>query len=273
MKKKKMKRLIPIALAVLSGLFLANYLLQTLWAHRTEEFVPDYPRVTITEESDDETLFLQTGLGERAIDKLIDQDRFDTALALQDAVFEPSETVCTPLLGWFTREDRREPDGRIELVDLQPGDILLTLATHSVGWRHGHAGLVLDENSVLESVSIGEKSAIVNADHWTTYSNFVVLRVKDADEGLQQEVAEYARENLCGVSYRLLAGWIGEKALETDEAWFGAHCSYLIWYAWNQFGYDLDSDGGRLVSCDDILNSKLVEVVQVYGMDVRDYKK
>ena len=266
-KKKNIMRSIPIALVVLSGLFLANYLLQTLWAHRTETIVPDYARVTISEESDYETLFLQTGLGESAIDKLIAQDRFDVALALQDAVFEPAKTLCAPMFGWFTREDRRESDDRVILVDLQPGDILLSLSTHSVGWRHGHAGLVVDADSVLESVSIGEVSDVVGASHWTTYSNFVVLRVKGIDEERQKAVAAYARENLCGVSYRLLSGWIGDKAPQVDEAWFGAHCSYLVWYAWNQFGVDLDSDGGRLVSCADILNSELVEVVQVYGMD------
>ena len=58
-----------------------------------------------------------------------------------------------------------------------------------------------------------------------------------------------------------------------DEAWFGAHCSYLIWYAWNRFGYDLDSDGGRLVTCDDILNSPLVEIVQVYGLDLESVEQ
>lgn len=268
-KKTNIRRLIPIALAVLSGLFLVIYLLQTAWAHRNDEFVPDYERLTITEETDRGTLFLQTGLSGSAVDKLIAEDRFEVALELQDATFEPKEAECISLLGWFTREDRREADERITLVDLQPGDILLTFSTHSVGWRHGHAGLVLDEDSVLESVSLGEVSGIMNANHWTTYSNVVVLRVKGTDEALQEEVAAYARETLNGVSYRLLAGWIGEKALETDEPWFGAHCSYLIWYAWNRFGYDLDSDGGRLVSCTDILNSGLVEVVQVYGMDPR----
>ena len=33
------------------------------------------------------------------------------------------------------------------------------------------------------------------------------------------------------------------------------------------FGYDLDSDGGRLVTSADLLHSDLLEVVQVYGMD------
>lgn len=264
---RKGYRLIWSAAVTVLALYIINYLLQAYWAHRHGEYVPEYERVPITEDSDDETLFLQTGLAHTAVNKLIDQDAFNVALELQDAIFEPAETKCSSLFDWFTREDRRESDERIRLVDLQPGDILLTFSTHSVGWRHGHAGLVLDEDAVLESVAIGQSSAVVRPDHWTTYSDFVVLRVKEIDETTQKEVVSYARENLCGVSYRILSGWIGEKAPETDEAWFGAHCSYLIWYAWNRFGYDLDSDGGRLVSCADILNSELVEVVQVYGMD------
>lgn len=270
---KKIRHVIMSGLVIGLSLYIVNYLLQTAWVHRADYTIPEYDRVSITEETDRETLFLQTGLGESAIDKLITQDKFTIALDLQDAVFEPTETECESLFDWFTREDRRETDARIVLVDLRPGDILLTFSTHSVGWRHGHAGLVLDETSVLESVSIGEVSAIVSPTHWSTYSNFVVLRVKGSDEALQKEVAAYAREQLVGVSYRLLSGWIGEKALSTDDPWFGAHCSYLIWYAWNQFGYDLDSDGGRLVTCDDILNSDLLEVVQVYGLDLLNRKQ
>lgn len=264
---KKVRRVLISGFMLGLGLSVGNYLLQVYWAHRAEYIIPGYDRVAITEETDGETVFCQTGLGESAWEKLIAEDKFELALDLQDAVFEPMKTECVSLLGWFTREDRRNVDERIVLVDLQPGDILLTFSTHSIGWRHGHAGLVLDETSVLESVSLGEESAIVGTGHWTTYSNFVVLRVKGIDEALQKEVAAYAREQLNGISYRLLAGWIGEKALEVDEPWFGAHCSYLIWYAWNHFGYDLDSDGGRLVTCDDIFHSELLEIVQMYGME------
>ena len=260
---------------VLAGVVICvgNYLLQSCWAHRETYLTPNYERVSIAEDTDPEILFLQTGLGESAIKKLISKNQFDLAIALQDAVFEPKKTECVSLLGWFTREDHRAEDERIVLVDLQPGDILLTFSTHSVGWRHGHAGLVLDEYSVLESVSLGERSAIVGIGHWKTYSDFVVLRVKDADEELKQKVVSFGREHLNDISYRLLAGWLGEKAPGVEEAWFGAHCSYLIWYVWNQFGYDLDSDGGRLVTCDDILNSELVEIVQIYGLNLKSIQK
>lgn len=270
---KRVRRRIILIVAIGFGVYLANYLLQAFWAHRAEYTIPEYDRVFITEETDREILFLQTGLGEQAVEKLISENQFELALNLQNAVFEPKDIECISLLGWFTREDRREKDERIVLVDLQPGDILLTFSTHSVGWRHGHAGLVLNEYSVLESVSLGEKSAIVGIDHWKMYSNFIVLRVKGADEELRREVATYGGEQLNDISYRLLAGWLGKKAPGVDEAWFGAHCSYLIWYAWNQFGYDLDSDGGRLVTCDDILNSPLVEIVQIYGLDLKNRQK
>ena len=252
-------------LAVGTALYIGNYCLQTFSAHRHGEYVPEYDRITINEDMDRELLFLQTGLGSQAIDKLIAQDQFEVAFDLQDAMFEPTKTRCTPLFGWFTREDRRTSDGRIVLADLRPGDILLTFSTHSLGWRHGHAGLVVGENAVLESISIGQVSTVVSADHWRNYKDFVVLRVKGVDEDRQKAVAAYAEDHLNGVSYRLLSGWIGEKAGNIDDPWFGAHCSYLIWYAWNQFGVDLDSDGGRLVTCDDILKSDWVEVVQVYG--------
>lgn len=48
---------------------------------------------------------------------------------------------------------------------------------------------------------------------------------------------------------------------------FGMQCAYLVWYAWNHFGYDLDSDGGHFVTSADLLHSDLLEVVQVYAME------
>ena len=32
-------------------------------------------------------------------------------------------------------------------------------------------------------------------------------------------------------------------------------------------GFDLDSDGGRIVTAKDIANSSLLEVVQIFGVD------
>ena len=187
---------------------------------------------------------------------------------------QSGEVECVPLLGGFTREDRTVPGGgvKFQFSDLQPGDILVTLSTHSLGWRHGHAALVLDEETTLESTVWGEDSSLGKTDSWKRYSGFAVLRVKDAPE-MGERVAEYAERELCGVPYHLSAGVLGEKAPDTEAPYFGVQCAYLVWYAWNSFGVDLDSDGGRLVTPADLLLSDKLEVVQLYGMDPRKFLK
>lgn len=193
----------------------------------------------------------------------------------QEHFVQSKDVVCTPLLGWFTREDKRvdEKTGAFiqgeDFADLQPGDILLTLSTHSLGWRHGHAGLVIDKDRTLECMILGSDSCYADPQEWRTYSGYCVLRVKGVSAKQQQAVAEYACSDLRGVPYHLTAGFIGAKAPASDRAYFGLQCAYLVWYAWNHFGYDLDADGGRLVTCTDILQSDLVEVVQVLGMEVK----
>lgn len=261
----------PRWLFAFAAFLLLFYAAQRFWAHRIGYFVPDYPQITLTENTDYETIFLQTGLGPSAAKNLLEAGEFQTILDTQDAFFHPPEATCTPLLGWFTREDRLVNGASVPLVDLQPGDILITLSTHTAGWRHGHAALVIDEDIVLESIVLGTNSTLVNAAHWATYSNYAVLRVKNITPELQQQVVQYSTEHLQDVPYHLTSGWIGPKAPKPEDAQFGLHCSYLVWYAWNHFEYDLDSDGGRLVSAHDLLRSDLLEVVQIFGMDPRNF--
>ena len=270
MRLRRWQKWILCTLAALLALVLLVYLLQRFWAHRNGYFHPDYERVPLTEESDYETIFLQTGLGRSAVDKLLAAGDFQTILDAQEAFFNPPDTSCNAMLGWFTWEDRLETTGT-PLVDLQPGDVVLTLSTHSLGWRHGHAGLVIDSGTTLECVVLGTDSTLVNAAHWSNYSNYAVLRLKDITPKLQQEIVEYSLSTLVGIPYRLTSGFIGPKAPDPEDWQFGVHCSYLVWYAWNHFGYDLDSDGGRLTSSYDLLHSDLLEVVQVYGMDPRQF--
>ena len=263
----RQKRLLTLLLLI-AVVVLIFYLLQRVWAHRTDFFVPDYPRVTLTEQSDPETIFRQTGLGPSAAARLLEQGDFQTILDAQDNFFAPPKRVCTPLLGWFTREDRLA-EGVFIPIDLQPGDILVTLSTHTAGWRHGHAALVIDKDTTLESILLGTDSCLVSTNRWYTYSGYAVLRVKGVTPELQQQVVQYSLEHLQGIPYRLCAGFLGPKAPESDAPQFGLHCSYLVWYAWNQFGHDLDSDGGRLVTSHDLLHSDQLEVVQICGIDPR----
>ena len=254
------------------------YFLQHSWAHRKESFVPEYPYEVLTEDSDYETFFRQTGLGRSAVDKLLEAEDFEKILEVQEDFRRPVEVSCTPMIGWFTREDKLVPGARSrsggteealgpDFVDLQPGDILLTLSTHSLGWRHGHVALVIDEETTLECAMLGTDSHFCSVQHWRECAQYIVLRVKGVSLEQRQEVAAYACEELQGVPYHLSSGFIGPKAPDPDAEYFGLQCAYLAWYAWNHFGYDLDGDGGRLVSSDDLLQSELLEIVQMYGMD------
>lgn len=262
-------------------------LLQGPFAHRTPPFVPDYPQSDLTAllaqesltDGDYETLLLQTGLGRPAVDKLLTYGDIGKAQILdtQTAFFAPVTVVCDELCGPFTKEDHMVDAGgqtvwAPPLVDLQQGDILLTFSTHSFGWRHGHAGLVVDdqgEGITLEAALIGTDSMQMPASHWRNYSNYLVLRLKDVTPELQSSIASYSVEYLLGIPYHLTSGFLGPKAPEVDAPWFGVQCDYLVWYAFQHFGYDLDGDGGRLVTTTDLALSPLLEVVQVYGIDPR----
>ncbi len=270
MRLKKWHKITFAIILSISLLIATLFVSQTLFAHKKDYYTPDYERVTLTEESNYETIFLQTGLGRQVSEKLISEGRFDEILKAQELFFEPPKAECTSLLGWFTREDRLS-ESATPLYDLQPGDILVTLSTHSVGWRHGHAGLVIDKYSVLESAVLGSNSEIASVSHWNTYSNYAVLRIKNVTPELQLEVTSFAHDKLNGVPYKLTSGLFGEKAPSPDSDSFGLHCSYLVWYAWQHFGFDLDSDGGGLVTTSDILNSNSIEVVQIYGMNPNDF--
>lgn len=276
---------LPLAvLSVLVGLVLLNLLLQSVWAHREPYWVPQYPREelealleketrTLEEEN---TLFLQTGLSPRAVEDLLAQGESGKAqiLAAQTGFFENPQPQCVTLIpGRITCEDRQldEAGNRVYAVPLAPleaGDIILTFSTHTLGWRHGHASLVVDpvQAITLEAVQLGSDSATVYAQHWRTYSNFMVLRVKDATPEERMQVAGFAIEHLNEIPYSLLAGIFGEKAPNPSDPLI-AQCAYLPWYAWQTLGVDLDSDGGRIVTVLDLAESPYLEVVQVYGME------
>lgn len=222
-------------------------LAQTLVAHRPGTFfTPDYAQEDLStllaqdslSDSDYQTLFLQTGLGRSAVDRLLSAGEAGRAAIRQiQATFFADYTItCDPLLGWFTREDHlKDAQGQTayapELAGLQPGDILITLSTHSLGWRHGHAGLVVETEdglTALECVVLGTNSRVVSLDHWRNYSNVAVLRVKGLDAEGRKEAADYAMEHLLDIPYHLSAGFLGPKAPDPDSFYFRA-CNAPTW--------------------------------------------
>ncbi len=215
----------------------------------------------------------QTGLGKAATDSLRAQGDmgYETLMLTQAQYLADYEVQIKPMffIEFFTKEHRlMNSDGETvygpDFVDLRPGDILVSLSTHSIwGWYHGHAGLVIDEDTALESRALGENSVYTNLQYWRRYTSYAVLRVKGADEQMVAEVLEYAEEHLYDVPYDLLAG-LGADKFESGD--IGTQCGHLVWQAWQSVGVDLDSNGGRIVSPADLLYSDKLEVVQVYGL-------
>lgn len=167
----------------------------------------------------------------------------------------PDTYLCRPI-SLFTREElltRRTHT----LPPLENGDILLTFSTHTFGWRHGHAGLVVDaeQGLVLEAQQLGSPSSLAQAEHWSRYPTLQVLRLKDADSEVRQAAAAYAAGSLAGLPYRLSSGLLPARGEEIASV----QCAYLVWCAYSRQGWDLDGDGGRLVTVADLASSPLLE--------------
>ncbi len=240
----------------------------------------------------------QTGVNEAVVRQLLEQGMWRRLLKIQKTYFTPVEIECmnsTPLTVCenVSGEGMRE----VEWVPLRDGDILITKNSRFLGWRNGHAGLVVDaqEGIVLEAVMLGTDSRLCSLEKWKEYPSLMILRLKErfdqrsghametagVGEGelLRSEwVSDYAKRQLCGIPYRLSAGvyerlreGIGEKAYVSGGekgVWpnvRGTQCAHLVWLAYMQSGMDLDSDGGLIVTPSDISHSPYLEIVQMYG--------
>jgi len=148
------------------------------------------------------------------------------------------------------------------LPDLKVGDILITLNTYTFDWRHGHCAIVINDVQMktLEHTSIGSTSLINDAYEWGRYPSFAVLRYPDSN--IAKKAAEYAKQQLCGVKYSIFAGIIGEKNNNSKS-----NCSHLVWLAYKYAGVDIDNNGGKIVTPENILSCTSLKVVQLFGMD------
>lgn len=278
-------------LAVLAALILGAVLLLVLTrplAHLSAPFTPGYPMEDLTPlldghpltDSEYETLFLQTGLGRAGVDSwlALGEAGVQAILDTQAAFFAPRQARCDPLAITTWEDHHVDGAGNVTygfpMAPLAEGDVLLSFSTHTLGWRHGHAGLVVDAANglTLEAVLIGSDSAVVYARHWASYTTYLHLRLRDLTGEQQEAITRFAWEELDGIPYRLTSGIFSpDKFQDPDSDGLGAQCAYLAWYALAWAGYDVDSDGGRIVTVGDIAQSPLFEVVQVYGLDPEDY--
>lgn len=276
------KRIATIIAAIILIIFINQFM---NWLIEDEgSWTPDYPKIELKElvlkgnltKADYNTIFMQTGLGRDSVDFLFqskDEDEIIKTLdKYQDNFFSSGDYECRVMAVIVHEERIRDENGRLakgfEIMDVRNGDILITKATHSLGWRHGHAALVTDKfkGETLEAIRIGENAMLQSIDKWQTYPSFIQLRLKDHDSAETEKIAEYAKSELLGLPYGLLTG-IPEKAPDEIRR---TQCSHLVWYPYNRFGYDLDSDGYWLVTPNDIVNSEYLDVVQVYGVNTNE---
>lgn len=237
--------------------------------------IPDYAMVDIApilikaehsvlSKEEYKLLYEQTGLGPSGVDALVMEGRLEILTELQKNLFAIVQVECTPNT-IITREERTQSKALIPYIE--DGDILVTFNCHAFVWRNGHAAIVADAEKRLavESGQLGTKSRVVSIEHWKSYPAFVVLRLKDADGEERAAIGAYARQELVDITYRLEAVKSGLKR--------GTHCAHLTWYAYAHFGYDIDDDGGWIVTPRDIFDSELMEIVQIYGMSMPDFEE
>lgn len=236
--------------------------------HKSGAWTPDYEMCDILSvlekknfsEEDYEILYAQTGLTKTAIDELVSAGKTEKILRIQKAFFTEYEWVNEPFAP-FTCSDRLNEV--IPLAELEDGDIIITPNSHFSFFKTGHVALVVDaaNGRILNATGYGNKSGLEDITELSCRPGFLILRIK-AEKEIRNAVVEYAKDNLTGLKYSLLSGIFEEDGKITKT-----QCSHLVWYAYNHFGIDLDSNGGLFVWPNDISNSTELEVVQVYGMD------
>ncbi len=274
--------------AVFFGIFLflfcvlIFFTVATFTVDLSSRTLPSYERVDLTEilqkptsertEEEWNTLSLQTGILSR---RSLATMPADDVLSFQNSLFFRGEVRHAAAAFTTPHDELIDPQTKqlyvAPVVELEAGDVLVTSSCHTYGWRNGHSALVLTDRRILQSVSLGYNSTIVSAHSssgaawFQSAANFMVLRLKDADEETRRQIADEAEKTLDDIPYDLLVGIFKPKDQGTTPS--GTHCSHLVWQAYKNAGYDIDSDGGPVCTTRDIANSPLFEVVQVYGFD------
>ncbi len=217
-------------------------------------------------DTDYKTLFYQTGLGRVAIDDIMqNKDGMQEILLFQKSYFKEPAIKCESLIPFLTKQEILSE--KFHLAPYKNGYILITKSTHTNIFRHGHSAIVVDAKNgkTLEALMLGTKSQTQDIDYWASYSSFIMLKPKNMGVQELNEIATYARENLTDIPYKITTG-LFNKFVRVEEL-NATQCSHLVWYPFKKFGYDIDSDGNWLVTAKDIVNSPLLEVVQIYGVN------
>ena len=244
---------------------------QTFWCPNIEyNDVMEICKKEYLTEDDYLDIFNQTGVSPYATKKIIEENRMSRLSQLNSMYLKKPEIkqkyLCFPITSMDYMVNQRTP-----LVNIKNGDILINFDTYTLDWRHGHVGLVVDaeNNKVLEHAVIGETSYLCSLSSWSIQPKFVVLRFDD--EEVVDKVVEYAKSELLNLKYSIFVGVFGNKDKSKSNDKFSSNCSHIIWQAFKKFDIDLDSNGGNIVTPKDIALSNELKVVQIYGINTKEY--
>ncbi len=274
-KTKLPKNIICVAIAALIIGFLtlvcASGQIAFEAAENSECWRPDYEKVDISgvynkevlTDEDYSLLYRQTGLTKVGIDRARARGAAGKTrvLQIQDDYFAKHE-VKHAKFAPFTCQCYIEE--YISHIFLEDGDIVVSSTTNLLGWRMGHSALVTDASAevILEAEAIGSNSDFGDIYEFTNRITFMILSPK-ADKNTKAQVVTKAANTLTGIPYSPVAGIFTDKnKIDITQ------CAHLVWYSYKTFGgIDLDSNGGGVVTPQDMANSPDVDVVQVFGFD------
>jgi len=238
-RKKALIAFITIII-IFAGIAIAEKLTEPLGYYH-----PDYPKTDIRPilekeilgDDDYKELFYQTGLGKIAIDELLNTGSSgkEKILKFQDNFFTERKIHSEKFAVIVNHEFLVNDEGKIiygfDLAPYKNGYVLVTKATHSLGWRHGHAGIITDagREETLEAVLLGQDSMLQNINKWRCFPSFIMLRLKDAPQEDLDEIAEFAKNNLLNVPYGLTVGLFSRKNPEPGNI-KTTQCAHIVWY-------------------------------------------
>ena len=273
-KKRSVKTLMVVismflllAVVLEAGVFAEHYFYRPYSPNYEKKDISSLLNKGALSQEDYNLLFEQTGLSSEAIDDFLKVGDKQSVLEIQNDFFG----------GYSANSSQFAPftcyhyvDKNIKTAILKNGDIIVTPTTHFSIFRVGHSSLVVDGETedTVTSTEYVTKSYIENISGLTDRPSFVILRPKDSEKA--QAAAKYAQENLLDLQYSISVGVIGKKFPEKIKR---THCGHLVWYAYKSQGVDIDSNGGLVVLPSDIINSPELKIVQVFGMDVNEFKK
>lgn len=279
-REKKLYRACAVLLSFLVAMFalVGGILIANALVDRTARYVPDYEKADLAPilakaeltDGDYDTLYRQTGLTKLGVEAVLSNlVNTETPLSrlceYQNAFFYRGKIRHEEVTPFTQRDCFDDP---APVVPLKAGDVLITSGTHTIGWRHGHAAIVVDEfGTTLESICYGVPSATTASgfSYFAECASFMVLRLKDTDDATRAEIAAAANRDLRDIPYALTVGVFSKKN-QTGKS-KKTQCGHLVWQAFKNFGYDIDANGGAVAAPRDLARSPLFEVVQIYGFD------